>query len=249
VCATLFNQKRQLIGIKVFVPSLAFVEVVRPGHPDPFAQEVRAVQSLLQFSDDEPGHRVRISGTVTLQRATGEFFLLDDTGGLYVRPREPVPLRPGDRVDVAGFTATGAYTPVLEDAVVRRTGEGPPYPARPIIVGDSLRGDYDALPVRLEARLVEHSRRATDYVLTLQAGAQTFNAYLEQGSGDAPLPALRNGSLLQLPGIYSVQTAYRESNVAVRGFWLFLDDPGDIVVLKAASWWDFRRALGALGLM
>jgi hypothetical protein len=186
VCATIFNQKRQLVGIKLFVPDLDYITVLSPGHPDIRTLDVRSVSSLMQFSHDEPGHRVRVQGTVTLQRSNGDFFLQDPSGGMYVQPDSILLLSPGDLVDVAGFLAVGRYTPVLEDASVRKIGESNVPSPLSIALEDTLLGEFDAQPVRIEARLLDHGQHSSEYALTLQAGGQTFSAYIENIEDGAP---------------------------------------------------------------
>lgn len=249
VCATNFNQRRQLVGIKLFVPSLDYISVVERGQADPFELPVRTVSSLLQYSNDPPGHRMRVQGVVTLQRSNGDFFLQDETGGLYVRPREFVPLKPGDRVDLAGFATAGAYSPVLEDAVSRTLDATEVPPPLVLAAVDTMHGELDAMPVRTEARLVDHGLQGSDYILTLQSGERLYNAYVENGEASGKIRGLRNGSLLQLTGVYSVQTELGHAIGHVRGFRLFVHSPDYIAVLQAAPWWDYRHVLGGLGVM
>ncbi len=52
-------------------------------------------------------------------------YIEDETEGLYVETQQAGPLLPGDRVEVLGFPAQGEYTPMLRDAVFRKTGSGP----------------------------------------------------------------------------------------------------------------------------
>ncbi|HYJ48156.1 MAG TPA: hypothetical protein VEV81_16205, partial [Pyrinomonadaceae bacterium] len=72
VCGTQFNQKRQLIGVQLFVPSLDAISVDKAVPADPFAVTVRTIDTLLQFTPGEGSvHRVKVQGVVTLQRAGG----------------------------------------------------------------------------------------------------------------------------------------------------------------------------------
>ena len=41
VCATIFNQKRQLVGVRLFVPSLGFITSERSAPGDPFGLPIR----------------------------------------------------------------------------------------------------------------------------------------------------------------------------------------------------------------
>jgi len=40
VCGTIFNQKRQLLGVQLFVNDLEDIQIVRPAPADPFALSV-----------------------------------------------------------------------------------------------------------------------------------------------------------------------------------------------------------------
>jgi hypothetical protein len=122
VCGTLFNQKRQLIGIQHYAPSLDSVRVERTGPADPFATAVVAIDRLTQFTTGAEAHRVHARGTVTLRR-TESFFVNDATGDVEVKLQAPE-IQPGDEVDIAGFPGPGEYSAVMDDALVRRVSRG-----------------------------------------------------------------------------------------------------------------------------
>lgn len=170
-CGGLFNQKRQLIGIELFVPSLAYVRVEEKPASDPYAIALRPIASLLQFTPQGvSGHRVRVQGVVTLQRGGRSLFVEDETDAVYLETSETTTVQPGDRVDVVGFPLPGQYSPTLQDALVRRIGSGTlPTPA-PATAEQLRQGTFDTRLVRLEARLVNHILRADEQVLTLQEG-------------------------------------------------------------------------------
>ncbi len=48
-CATIYNDRRQLVGLKLIVPSLREISVVKPGQRDPFKAPLRELNGLLQF--------------------------------------------------------------------------------------------------------------------------------------------------------------------------------------------------------
>ena len=61
-CGTLFNGKRQLIGIQIFVPGIDYVTVEEPAPVNSFDIPVRPINTLLRFTPGESvGHRVRSS--------------------------------------------------------------------------------------------------------------------------------------------------------------------------------------------
>src|SRR6266480_2684071 len=66
VCGSFFNDRREFTGLKMFVPSLANVTILKRGPEDVFAQAVQPVEKLLQLRGNElPGRRVRVQGVVT----------------------------------------------------------------------------------------------------------------------------------------------------------------------------------------
>ena len=118
VSGTLFNQRRQLIGIQHYVPSLDYVRVESPGPRDLFASPVTAIGQLTQFTvDAEDAQRVRLTGVVTLRRA-GSFFVKDATGSVEILLAAPQ-IAPGDEVEVVGFTRPGDYSAVIDDPLVQ----------------------------------------------------------------------------------------------------------------------------------
>ena len=252
VCATLLNAKNQLVGIRVDVPSLAYVDVVEPGIPDFFSIDVRSAQSLFRFSlDRSSDHRARIQGTVTFQTDQGAFYMRDESGSVLVEPSHDVTLRPGDQVDAVGFASAAEYSPVLEDAVVIFTGSGPsPAPVN-LVSDDMVSGNYDGQLIQIDAYLVHQVAYVGEQVMTLNTGKHIFNAYYSQVPDAQAMPIYRPGSLVRLSGIGVIETGQTGTNAfsAFRSFKLLLRSPDEVVVLEQASWWTFGRMLNVLGIM
>ncbi len=250
-CGSIYNGNRQLIGIQIFVPGIDQIFVEEAAVSDPFALPVRANNSLLRFNPLEPvGHRVRVQGIVTLQRPDGSIFIKDETSGLYVQTQQDTLLERGDRVDVIGFAAPGEYTPILEDASFQKISSGPlPTPVF-ITAEDAFTGNSHAQLVQIEAKLLDRVKTSTEQVLTLQAGANTFNAFLINPRSGEDLDFPRNGSLVQLTGICLVKADKSLLDVAgsfrVQSFHLLVPTAEDIVVLKSAPWWTLKNLMGLL---
>jgi hypothetical protein len=82
VCATLYNQNNQLVGVWVVVPTPQQVSVEEPPLADPFSAPLRPISRLMIFTGaNASAHRVRVQGTVTLQRPRG-VFIQDGAQGL-----------------------------------------------------------------------------------------------------------------------------------------------------------------------
>jgi PAS domain S-box-containing protein len=243
---SIFNKKRQLLGSEVLAPSLDFVAVEEAAPADPFAAPALTADSLMRFRlGADPSHRVRVQGVVTHQRPTGSFYMMDETGGLYVQTPDRTLLAPGERVDVVGFPSRGEYAPVLRGALFRKLGPGGLPEPVPITAEQGLSGDHDGALVRIDARLLDHSTAAGSQVLVLQAAPFVFDALLESAEARA-LASLRSGSRLQLTGICTVAVDERQ---VPRSFQVLLRTPDDVRVLQSAPWWTLRHTLWALGFM
>ena len=252
-CGTVFNERRQLLGIRVQVPGLKSVTVLEPAPADSFALPVQPINTLMHFSPgSKVGHRVRMQAVATLRRPNGLVFIKDETGGLVIRTLESVPVSPGDRLDVVGFAAPGDYLPELRNAVIQKQEPGVPPPAVHVTADEAQSGNYHAQLVQMEAVLVDQTQNSAERVLNLRSGRRTFNAFIENTPDTQHLNVVRSGSLVQVTGValIDLDRSIADSNrVSIRGFRLVLRTPADLVVLKSASWWSVGRALWVLALM
>jgi Signal transduction histidine kinase len=258
-CGTVFNHRRQLTSIQIFVPGLEYVTVKEAGLADPFSLPVRPINSLLCFTPGEPvGHRVRVQGVVTLQRPGGALFIQDETGVLSIQAQQDIPAAPGDLVDVIGFATAGEFIPVLQDAAFRKLGSAESPTSVPITAEDAFSGNYQSQLVRVEANLLDRKADSRQEVLTLQAGKYTFNATLENVRNGEALASLRNGSLVEVTGICMVQanqslanqsTTRQVNRATSQPFYFLLRTPSDVVVLKAAPWYSLKHVLGLVAAL
>jgi two-component system sensor histidine kinase/response regulator len=250
VSGTLFNQKRQLTGVQLFVPSLDDLSVERPAPADPFSIPTRSINTLLKFTPEAGSpHRIKVQGVVTMQRTGGAFFVQDDTEGLYVQTGEKQAVQPGDRVEVLGFPAAGVYTPVLHDAVLRKLGTAPlPVPIS-VTAEKALTGNYDGELILIEARLLERLTRSADQVLVLQSGSVIFNADLEGTAADESLASLRDGSVVQVTGVCLAQSDESGIPGPPKSFRILLRSASDIRVLQTPPWLTLKHTLATLGVM
>lgn len=233
-----FNQRNQLIGVHVYMPSLSDVHVLEAPPRDPYAIPVTDTSGVMRRSLVAPGHRVHVRGVVTWFRGT-EFSLMDSSHGIFVHIDKPAPLHEGDLLDVVGFPSMGDYTAVLEDAVYRRIGAAfIPAPV-PITAAQAVTGVRDAEPISLDGQLLYRSRNLSEQELVLTAGGTTFSAVLPPGM-DELLSGLDPGTSLRLTGICFIEVTPDKTPQAVK---VLLRSPADLVVLQRPSWWTVRHAL------
>ena len=256
VVAVRFNHNRQVMGLGFRLGSPKDLTVLQPPPADPFSAEVHTIYQLLQYSpkgESEPRQRVR--GVVTMHRPGGDLYLEDATGGLEVQT-DDASAKTGDLVDAAGYVAPGEYSPVMQDAVIRRIDSWSS-PSAPVITPEqALTGEYSDQLVAIDARLLSHVANTTERRLVLQAGNITFDAELDAGEkGSIDFGALRDGSVVRLTGICSVQVDRARKFVGEYGapslssFDLLLRSPDDIRVMRKPSWWTAQHALGAVAVL
>ncbi len=245
VCAALYNPNNQLIGVWLAVPTSRQISVEEPPAAEPFSVPIRPIGSLMAFTArNTTEHRVRVQGTVTLQRPKG-VFIQDGRHGLAIYSMPIAPLQPGDRVDVVGFADIGDYTPVLRQALYRRIGSAPIPPALGVTARAAQSGAFDTLRVRLDATLRDVRHSETDRTLVLQDGDVLFEARMAEAKTNRDWSGLV-GSRLRLTGICSVHV---DRNRTPDTFNILLDSPDGIVVLARPSWWTMRNTGVVLALL
>jgi len=247
----------QIVGFRVMFPTWDEVKVEVPAPPDPFAQPVRAVNSLLRFAPDvDFAHRVHVRGQVTLSWPGRALCLQDASQGICVQTAQTTPAAEGSLVDVVGFPVVGDYTPTMTDATFQPRDGGGPIAAKPVTAEQAFGGGYDVALVQIEGRLIGWDRATKDPTLVLSAGDFLFPVVLPEVSGGLKADSTRDwrdGSKLLVTGVCSVQvdtqsTMAREGLAQPKGFRIRLRSPKDIVVIESPSWWTAGHALLALSL-
>ena len=255
VCGSLFNEKRQMLGIRLTVPDLSSVTVLEQAPLEPLALPVRLANTLLRYSSEKvEGHRVRMQGVVTLQRTDGSVYMTDATGGLFIQTHQVNSVKPGDRIDVVGFPALGDYAPELQNATVLQRTAGSLPDATPITAGEAFSGNFHAQLVQIDAYLVDQTNNGAEQVMTLRAGNYTFSASIDSDASVAGLSGIRPGSLVDLTGVVRIEPRKSAgpvggSALVVQNVRLLLRGPEDVVLLQSAPWWTFTHALWLLAAM
>jgi len=250
----LYNQHRQLVGVRLLFPSLAAVRIEEPAQPNPFLLPIRASSQLLQFTPGAPGaHRVRVKGRVTLQWPGRWIYIQDGSQGVFVPTLDKTALRLGDVVDVVGFPAMGEYSLMLEDAVLRPENGGPTVAAALVTAQEALKGEHDGQLIRIAGKLVNQDLTSADPTLVMSSGGMLFFAVLPGGTNVADISAWRPGSELELTGICAMEvdkylSAQREGAAQPKSFRVLLRSSQDVRVMHRPTWWTAGRVLALLAI-
>jgi signal transduction histidine kinase/CheY-like chemotaxis protein len=244
-CATRLNERHQLVGIRIYVPSWNSVTVVNKVDPR-LAVLPAPISALMRYSTQD-GQRRSLHGVVTLADGDGTVFLQDSTGGVKALSDEPADVRPGDVVDVIGFPAAGPFSPVLQHAEIRKAGGMGRVDPAAVSADDALSGAYDSQLIRVEGTVVNHRATSADQVLTVQAGDVTFDAHLPYHRKQVAVPGA--GALVRLTGLCSVHVKEHETFLVPSDFNLLLRTPDEMEVVRPAPWWSGRRILQLSAVM
>jgi signal transduction histidine kinase len=231
--------------VRMYNPS---VNVVEPAPEDVFADALKSVPDLLLFDPRASAlRRVKVSGQI-MHRREGQYYAMDGTNGFRFIPKKAVNLEVGELVEVVGFPSLTGPSPVLQEAIARKTGVAPLRDARPLDASGLFRAQNDAVRVKVEAFLLSLSQNRR--TLELQAGLQRFVARLDEpGRGtlkDVDLPV---GSRLALTGVYAGNGGNRPASEEVASFELLLNSTADIQVLDRPPFWTLQRTLVLVGVL
>jgi signal transduction histidine kinase len=242
VTVPMFSTHHQLYSEEILVSSLADVQIIQPQPASPFGSPASPINSLFQFSPTKRlGHRVKVAGVVLLQRP-GEIYVKDDTQGICVFTAQTTPVVPGDRVEVLGFPAHGDFSPVLRDAVFRKTGTGPAPSPTPVTAEQASSGIYSDDLLQMDATLLNNFRYGGEEILVLEQSNLVFNVHLPNEDRAREPAAFAEGSLLRVTGICEIHLDnWRQS------FQLLSRSPADVLVLRPPPWWNLRHTLWVVG--
>lgn len=209
-----------------------------------------------------PQHRRRTEGTVIYNEPGKVLFIQEGAYAVRIEPGGDRSLMLGDRVEVTGFVDSSHKVAGLGGAIIRKIGSSPQQVPVPITWAE-IETDYeqmrwgkpmrfpglDGLLVSVTGRLIGKLDQSADGVtrLELDCGDSTTTAFVHGATGN-----LRPGTELRATGVASVQ--YSPSG-QVLDFPLpsrldqLLRDPGDLTVLRAASWWTRERMYAAMGIL
>jgi signal transduction histidine kinase len=258
VAATAFNVRGEFLWPRLCLAKPEWLTVVEPPKHEAFSAPQVPIDALARCRSEPPdGHLIRTAGTVVHTEPDHSIFLQERFHGTCVRVQSNAGVKPGDRVEAAGFVDRRGAVACLADAVVRviSTGDAP----RPIritpdeiiaIHAEAARlyrmaepGDYEGCLVEFPAQLLEKRVSGNGVTLFLVAGKTGVTATMS-GVHPGVAERLAVGSDLAVTGI--VQGLYdsapqRWPLSAPSRLTLLVRSPGDIALVRSPSWWTPRR--------
>lgn len=250
VCFYQFNKDRQVLNPILVVPSGVGVIMLRKAPADPFTLPLRPISSLREFHPEELSrYGVRIRGVVTHSIVEEGFWIRNENRGVRVQSWHCEQLAVGTELDVFGFITRGSYSPVLEDALLKKTGvAAPPSPLRLKVPAQAL--EHDADLVELEAMICELKPVTGGCRFTLESGTEQFSALLRAVSNETPRE-WSPGSLVRVVGICRVDEPLENWAPGTKeptSFQLLLRTKEDILLIRPPPWWTPQHLAWVLGI-
>jgi signal transduction histidine kinase len=173
--------------------------------------------------------------------------LQDGHDTLFALTQQGETLRPGDRVEIAGFSGHERGKFLLREAFFRFLAHGVEPAVLPLPAG-TVNVDWDGLLTKATGTLLNVMQKDDHVRLLVRNGGSTFEADME--SVDArtaeAFRLLPLGSRLALTGVYEVQHDEYDRPAT---FLLMLRSWSDVRLLERPSWWTLPRLLVLLAIV
>jgi signal transduction histidine kinase/CheY-like chemotaxis protein len=242
VCSAITNERRQITGIRLWVPTANSVQIEEAAPNDPFELPLRSIASLGQYGPMQSFYsRVKVTGIVLHHNPGHALQLQQGPDSLLVLSRGTEPLAPGSVVEAVGILGRQNGRLVLREAACRKTGTAPEPAAVALTPQHLLSGDLDNRLVRIEGTLIERTVVGSEIRLVVQAADSLLEATLTAGDPDATVRDWPLKSQVALTGVCEVKRDDYGQAVASH---LLLRSTRDVVVLSRPSWLTRERVLG-----
>ena len=198
----------------------------------------------LTAEEAQRGIPVKVRGVVTYTDPSwaGQYFLQDDTGGVFVGHSGKNPPEIGQLVEVEGVSHPGAYAPFIEHPKWTAVGRATLPEARAISMERFASGIDDGLRVEVGGRIRRVFAKAPgQWGLIIASGGQRFEVSVTPALSDAPLPLSWIGSMARLRGVLAADyQLHRRGLAMVR---LFISSSDEVHIEQAEEIDPYQQAL------
>jgi diguanylate cyclase (GGDEF)-like protein len=261
VFAAVFNEQRQVAGVRMFIPAPRFIHIDDPAPASPFDLPQSPAVSVGAFrTNGDWSRRVRVRATVTAAASDALLYVTDGEGNLPVELDSPCAARPGDFLDIAGFPGPVEGRSGLRNSVCRLVASGRDLSPRAIDARDILPVEtpeagtglsiaagmrHDLRLVTLDGTLTQVARGLHSETLTLASLDRNFIVTIPE-SVHAARRAHELGSKLKITGVCLIASdEYRRA----QSFRILIRRVSDIAVESRPPWWNLGHALWIIGAM
>ncbi len=174
------------------------------------AVPLTSVQEVMRLDDDQVDLRlpVKLTALVLAFRADPAWLVVQDgDAGLYVdagTDSSRFAVRPGDRIELQGFTRRGGFSPIVDSTGMRVLSSGNPFPAPYELGGKTaLSPDVDNIWASMEGRVVKTTGSVYRSFVVEDSARQDISVFVLQPQG-CPVDALMD-SRVRIHGVLGSQ--------------------------------------------
>ncbi|HTB96258.1 MAG TPA: GGDEF domain-containing protein [Terracidiphilus sp.] len=254
-----FDNKMQLIGIVLQVPSLSYVKIVRHAHATPDTLPITPMDQVMSsYYAHDLSQRVRVQGTITYYQPGSAVVLQNADKSLWISTHASNPMRIGDVAVATGFPdARGGFLSLTDAEIADTDVFEPAQPQaatwRQLASWNS--GDPDGHLndlVSFEGDVVDSVREDAQDVFVLRSDGKLFSAIYRHPSNSSapPLPRLLQGTRIRVSGICTVvEGDFIDPTQQEVPFEILLRSYDDIAIVSAPPMVSVQNLIILVGLL
>jgi len=173
---------------------------------------------------------IQLEGTVTAVEPdwNGQFFLQDETGGVWVEYFGSEGPRIGDRLAITGLSHPGAFAPIIAEPNWSVIGNAPLPIAEPVAIDDLVLGVHDGKRIQIDGTVRTANFNNGHLEATLAIGGHRLEVRSPRDSIENPESLV--GSTLRVRG--TTATHYNQLLRHLTGVAVYVVDSDDFLVLS-----------------
>jgi diguanylate cyclase (GGDEF)-like protein len=247
-----FDNKMQLTGVLLHVPSLAGIKILKSAGTDPWSLPVTRMDRVITgYHAQDLSQRMRVRGTVTYYQPGTALVLQDGPRSLWINTDSWNPLHIGDIAEAIGFPSVENGFLMLnrsevKDGLVHAPVAPSLFTWKQLALGGNDGHSHVFDLVSVEGEVVAEVRQATQDEYVLESDGHLFSAILRRSRSlnPSPLPPMKDvplGSRIRVTGICMLADA-NPFNGEVP-FNILIRDFDDVVVVARAPWLNVSHLL------
>jgi diguanylate cyclase (GGDEF)-like protein len=260
VVSGVFDNKMQLTGIMLQLPSLDDVKILERAITSPYSLPVTPMDKVLSayYVRDET-HRVRVQGTITYYQPGSAVVLQNGSKSLWVSTQTSEPLKVGDRADATGFPEAHNGVLSLADGEIQDSGIYEPVAPQPSTwrqlaiwsVGNPDGHQNDL--VSIEGQIVTAVREASQDEFVLISDGKLFTAIYNHPPANGPPPPMKQvspGARVRVTGIcVAVRANSINYGAEEEPFDILLRSVDDLAVIAGPPLLSIRNLIRIVALL
>lgn len=222
------------LGFRTILALFALVTWIQPATPQESPPvPLRSAYEVTSLPDTLAGRQlaIELDGTVTAAEPdwNGQFFLQDETGGLWVEYFGHQAPQVGDRISIRGQSHPGAFAPIIAKPQWTVTGKRELPPAIQVPIDNLVLGVYDGKRIEISGTVRNAKATEDRLAATLAIGGHRLEVRAPRNLISDPEQLI--GASLRVRG--TTATHYNQTLRHLTGVAVYVVQPEDFVILAA----------------